>query len=214
MPQARHYVIPFLVFIILTQLASWFPQKAHFLYALKTFLVAGLLYHWRHLYQELFLPAKGKDLIWGVISGFLVFFLWVGGEEFLPQLGEAKGFSPYSFGLDSIGAFLLASVRLFGASLVVPIMEELFWRSFLMRYLIDRKFWCIPLGTYQPFAFWAVAILFSLEHFRVIPGFLAGITYGALVCLSKNIMVPILSHAVTNLSLGVYVLWTQKWAFW
>jgi len=93
-------------------------------------------------------------------------------------------------------------------------MEELFWRSFFMRYLIRSDFEKVPLGTYTHFSFWMVVFLFALEHYRILPALFAGVVYGGLVCYSKNIRVPIFSHAVTNLGLGIYVLLTERWEFW
>jgi CAAX prenyl protease-like protein len=98
--------------------------------------------------------------------------------------------------------------------LVVPLMEELFWRSFAMRFMIRSDFKSVPLGKFSWFSFLIVAIAFGFEHHQWLPGIVAGLVYAGVLYRSKNLFSPILSHAVTNLLLGIYVLSTAKWGFW
>ena len=111
-------------------------------------------------------------------------------------------------------AWALIAVRFIGAAMVVPILEELFWRSFLLRYIINPDFKQVALGTFSWFSFVAVVILFGLEHHRLIQGMIAGAIYTALVVRQKSLRGCIVAHGVTNLGLGIYVLATQSWAFW
>ena len=106
------------------------------------------------------------------------------------------------------------AIRLAGAVLVVPVMEELFWRSFLLRYLINPDFKKVTLGTFSWFSFISVALLFGLEHHRWIQGIFAGFMYTALIINQKSLRGCVIAHGVTNLGLGLYVLATQNWMFW
>jgi CAAX prenyl protease-like protein len=108
----------------------------------------------------------------------------------------------------------LIAVRLIGAAVVVPVMEELFWRSFLMRYLINPDFRSVPMGAFSWLSFMGVAILFGLEHHRVVVGIAVGLLYNLLLIHQKNLKGVILAHGVTNLGLGIYVLITGSWMFW
>jgi hypothetical protein len=105
-------------------------------------------------------------------------------------------------------------VRLLGSSLVVPVMEELFWRSFLRRYLINPDFRSIPMGAFTWFSFVGTAVLFGLEHHRVLVGVIAGVLYGLLLVYQKNLKGVVLAHGVTNLGLGIYIMVTRNWMFW
>ena len=93
-------------------------------------------------------------------------------------------------------------------------MEELFWRSFLLRYAINPDFRTVRLGTFSLFSFSAIVVLFGLEHYRVIQGMIAGVIYTWLVIHQKSLKGCIIAHGVTNLGLGIYVLWTDNWIFW
>jgi len=105
-------------------------------------------------------------------------------------------------------------MRLLGAAVVAPVMEELFWRSFLMRYLTNRDFRSVPMGSLTRYSFLAVAVLFALEHHRIVEGVVAGLLYGLLVVRQKKLVGAILAHGITNLGLGIYVIATGRWMFW
>ena len=98
-------------------------------------------------------------------------------------------------------------MRAAGCTLVVPVFEELFWRGWLMRWLIKPEFLGVPFGTYARFAFWAVAILFAAEHgpyWEV--GLAAGILYNWWAVRTRSLADCILAHAATNGLLSIYIL--------
>ena len=140
--------------------------------------------------------------------GVLVLIIWIVPEHYFFQVGEGATFTPYALGESHIAAIGLIGVRLLGSSLVVPVMEELFWRSFIMRYLINPDFRSVPMGAFTWFSFLGVAVLFGLEHNRVIVGIIAGLLYGLLLIRQKNLKGVIIAHAVTNLGLGIYIVVT------
>jgi len=62
------------------------------------------------------------------------------------------------------GWLVVPGVPVGGSVLLVPIVEELFWRAWLMRWLVSHKFYELPLGYYAAQAFWVSALLFASEH--------------------------------------------------
>ena len=209
------YVVPFIIFLALTEAARYFPSHAHFLYIIKTFMVGGLLWFWRHSYASDFtLKMSYGDFIAAVAAGLIVLAIWILPDKLFPQYGTDEVFNPFSFNIPQFAAYALIAVRLIGAAIVVPVMEELFWRSFLLRYLVNPDFKKVSLGTFSWFSFVAVVILFGVEHHRLVQGVIAGVFYTALVIHQKSLRVCILAHGVTNLGLGFYVIVTQSWEFW
>ncbi len=209
------YVLPFVLFLLLTEPARFFPALTPFLYIAKTILVASLLWFWRHKYAADFSSRLSfSEVLTAIFCGLLVLIIWVVPEGYFYQLEQKTVFDPYGLG-ESQAAFIgLIAVRLIGASLVVPVMEELFWRSFVMRYLIEPDFRSVPMGAFTWLSFLGVAILFGLEHHRVVVGVIAGLLYGLLLVRQKKLTGVILAHGVTNFGLGIYVLVTGHWAFW
>ncbi len=100
--------------------------------------------------------------------------------------------------------------------LIVPIVEELFWRAWMMRWIIARQdFLKVPLGAYAPQAFWITAALFASEHgsyWEV--GLLTGIIYNWWMIRTRSLGDLILTHAVTNACLSAYVIFAGKWEYW
>ncbi len=204
------YLVPFGLFAICTYLAPLFNISQTIVYPLKTILVACSLVFYARDYKDDLLPSFNMS---AVLAGIFVFLLWILLEDFYPQIGSSTGFNPFELA-EGRAAYFIIGFRLAGAVLVVPVMEELFWRSFALRYLINPNFQYIPLGKFSWFSFIVVSIAFGFEHYRWLPGILAGIVYAGLLYRSKNLFDPILAHAVTNLLLGIYVLVTKQWTFW
>jgi CAAX prenyl protease-like protein len=142
-----------------------------------------------------------------------VFFLWV-----LPYPGWATlgaggaGFNPTQ--PDGTVNLLLAAIRLSGAALVVPVMEELFWRSFIMRWLDRPDFMAADPMHVDRRAFFVTALLFAVEHHLWLAGLLAGIAFGWLYKVCRNLWAPVLAHGVTNAMLGIWVLSRGAWQYW
>jgi hypothetical protein len=209
------YVLPFILFMVITEAVRFVPDEAHLLYITKTILVGSMLWLWRKSYASDFdFSLNLSGFLIAVGSGLFVLVAWICFENILPQQGVDAVFNPYSFSYPPAGVWALIVVRLIGAAVVVPVMEELFWRSFLLRYIINPDFNKVALGTFSWFSFAAVVVLFGLEHHRLIQGMIAGIVYTGLIIYQKNLRGCIIAHGVTNLGLGIYVIATQSWEFW
>lgn len=209
------YALPFGIFLLLTEPARFFPSLVPLLYITKTILVGSLLWFWRDRYSDDFsVRLSIGDWLTATACGLLVLVIWIAPEHYFHKPGVGAGFDPYSLADSQNSAIGLIAIRLIGASLVVPVMEELFWRSFLMRYLINPDFRTVPVGTFTWFSFLGVAVLFGLEHDKIVVGIIAGLIYGLLLIRQKNLKGVIVAHGVTNLGLGIYVLVTGNWMFW
>lgn len=173
----------------------------------------ALAFFWRQ-YGELHVRAaiRAKDILVAVSCGLMVFVLWVSLDHPIFLLGGMDGgFDPRD---DGVINWALASVRVFGASLVVPVMEELFWRSFLARWIDRPSFLEQPPQRISLKAVALTSALFAVEHTLWFAGLIAGIVYAWLYRRTGNLWVPVISHMVTNCLLAVWVLRTASWQFW
>ena len=184
------------------------------LYAFQIVAVMLALAFFTRAYDELCPPALGgRAALEAIGVGAAVFALWIILDFPWATLGEpGAGFDPRRAGGDI--DWMLAAVRLFGAAAVVPIMEELFWRSFILRWIDKPDFLQLPAATISGRALVLSSILFGIEHNQWLAGILAGLAYGGLYMRSGTLWSPILAHAVTNLLLGLWVLTTGAWYFW
>jgi len=156
-----------------------------------------------------------------IAIGALVFVLWIG-----PELIDANYRHTFLFSnrLWHVGSSLSAEAlrspsvlfwRTVRASTVVPVAEELFWRAWLMRWLIHNDFHKVPLGAYAPMAFWVTALLFGAEHGAYWDvGLLTGVIYNYWMVRYKSLGDCILVHAVTNLTMSLYAIQLSQWQYW
>jgi len=211
-------IAPFALFIFLValeSLAGGGSRDLRWLTVLRPLLVAALLaFLWRH-YVELHAPprARASDWILAASLGVAVFFAWLAFDDGWAAFGNpARGFAPvHADGRIDMG---FAALRLAGFALVVPVMEEIFWRSFLMRRIAAHDFLQLAPRAAGLFAFLLSSALFATEHSLWFAGLLAGLAYGACYVRSGNLWVPIISHAITNGILGVWIIATQSWRYW
>lgn len=218
-PAALARCVPFVVFMVLLALRGYLPASlgldARWIYGGQTAIVAGLLaYYWRD-YGELArqnLP-DAREVGWSVVVGIVVFALWVNLDAPILQMGTATAsFVP----LDGNGQpiWSLIALRLAGAALVVPVMEELFWRSFLMRWIEHPGFERVDPQRVGMKAIALSTFVFMLAHTLWLAAIVAGLAYAWLYRWSGKLWTAVIAHAVTNGMLGIWVVWTGRWEFW
>jgi uncharacterized protein len=186
----------------------------YYLYPVKTLTVAALLLLYAGEYEELL----WKDLTdWKAslavsVMGLLTFVIWLL-LDFPFLAGPSKGFNPALLPEGAV-RIMLTLFRVTGAVLVVPVMEELFWRSFLIRYLVNPDFESVEIARFTWPSFLITTILFGLEHHLVVAGIVAGAIFNLILYRTRSLAQCVLAHAVTNLALACYVVYSGKWYFW
>ena len=231
------YLLPmgvFMAFIFIGGLAKWlFPWA----YVGRT-LVVGALLVW--LWPRLRRDVRWTHLPLGVVVGIVGTIQWIGMELLLVRLVGRGGFNlslvqlvsnvdtyydyPASFSSPAMLWTFLA-VRLLGPVLVVPIMEELFWRDWLWRTVAsDGDYQSVPVGTYETKAFWLVPLAFAMVHVQFLTAIVWALLIAWLLVRTRSIGACIVAHGVTNFLLGAWVLGTWKlgirpmgysqWFFW
>jgi len=129
--------------------------------------------------------------------------------------GVAAEWNPFAqFGAKSALSWFFVAMRLLGSSLVVPPLEEVFFRSFLYRYLVRPDFRSVSLAMFAPLPFLITAVVFGLEHEQWLAGILCAFAYQGLVCWKGRLGDAITAHAITNALLGLWVVGRNAWQFW
>ncbi len=216
--QVLAYASPFFCYLIFLAFRSVLDAGQGFeirwIYGVQVAMVSLLLIGFRGYYNEL-RNAWPKWQVWALaaVCGTLVFALWI--QLDMPWMklgGDSTGYSPLR--ADGTLDLFLAGTRWLGATLVVPLMEELFWRSFVMRWMTDRDFRNVDPRAVSLGTLFAVSLVFGLEHDLWFAGWVAGLAYGWLYIRTRSIWAPIFAHAVTNGMLGAWVLAYSRWEFW
>lgn len=210
-------VLPFLAYVFfifagdMLERMGVAPAGLLWLYPVKIAAVIVLLaVYWRH-YEELGRGASGRTVALAAVAGALVLVLWISLDAPWMIVGSASGYDPQAGGAID---WPLALVRLAGAALVVPVMEELFWRSFLMRWIESADFQSVDPSQLGAKSFVITIFLFGFEHNLWLAGMVAGAVYAWLYKRYRSLWAPIVAHAVTNGLLGVWVVATGNWSYW
>ena len=212
------WVGPFAVFIIALIVAPKLGPISRVTLAAWVVIVAAAIFLFSRSVLE-FRPARP----WASIGvGIGVFAIWVAPDLLIPGWRSSilfqnslTGKLATSLGADALGDPVALALRTLRAVLIVPIVEELFWRGWLMRWAERTDFQNVPLGHYHRKSFWLVAVLFALEHgpFWDV-GFLAGAGYNWWMVRTRRLSDLILAHAVTNACLCAFVIATGRWEYW
>jgi uncharacterized protein len=207
-------VAPFVIFLILTSCQGLFGEAGRYwFYVAKTFVGVWLVWEMRPLVAEM-RWAIGWE---AVLVGVAVFALWIGLDGRYPRLAQpGGGADPFGqFGARSPLAWLYIAVHVTGMSVIVPPLEEVFYRSFLYRYFVKIDFLAMPLGQFHALSFAATSLVFGLSHpDRWLAGILCGLAYQWLVIRKGRLGDAMTAHAITNFLLGVWIVWKGAWGFW
>ncbi len=193
----------------------WVSAPEFWVYPLQTLLCAAMLFAFRREYP--FGNRSPGALAFGVLIGVVALLLWLSPQMFFhfpPRIGP--GFDPTRLRPGSVAYFWSVALRFVRLVVVVPLLEEVFWRGFLLRYLVREDFTGVAFGTFTRLSFGAVAVGFMLEH--TVPDYAAalatGLLYNWVAVRTRSLPVCVVAHAVTNLLLGVYIMNTRQWGFW
>lgn len=217
------FVLPYAVFMGLTWVEAQETLKPHYpwVYTAKLVAVAAVWWAFRRGYPTL----RPTHLPLAIGVGVLGVAVWIAlallmKDHLAPLLpswlapGPRLGYNPFDTLASRAAAWLFVAVRLAGLAIVVPLVEEMFWRGFLARWIIDQDFEKVAVGHFTRTSFAIVTLAFVVVH----PEWLAALVWGAginaLCWLTRNLGSCVVAHGVTNLLLGGYILATGAYWLW
>jgi CAAX prenyl protease-like protein len=216
-PSAR-YIAPFVVFVFFLAFFPHLPLSPNWEAPIRVILLATVcLICWP---PDLSVRAPNPGA--SVLVGSAVFLIWIAPDVLIPGYRDSVFFSNSLIGhthtslaSDALRNPWILCWRTARAVLIVPVVEELFWRAWLMRWLINPDFQKVPLGMFRPLSFILTAVLFASEHGPYWDvGLVTGLIYNWWMVRTKSVGNCIVMHAVTNGLLSVYVIWTGQWQYW
>ena len=213
-------VLPFVVFLVLTSCQGSLGPESHFwVYLAKCVIGAWMIWVTWPLVSEMRWAISFEALI----AGTLVFILWVALDVLYPKFSQPNDSWDLQkqFGSPSGMVWFFAGVRLVGSTLLVPMLEEVFYRSFLYRYILAPNWMFTAYNSFAVKPFLITSIVFGFPHQQWLAGIVCGMIYQLLVIRTNRVADAITAHAVTNLLLGVWVItkgfgYAEEfpWHFW
>lgn len=211
----RGYWLPLFVFAAFTSLEGYVaPTLYPWVYGAKLLAVVAALLFDRGALRVI--QPSSRVIVPAIAVGLVVFAQWILIDKWVPypSLGSRVGFDPFAVlgGGTSTTVFLV--IRLFGLVALVPVIEELFWRGFALRYFTNEKIEAVPMGVYSARAFWIVTVGSAVTHPEWPVALIAFAIYAWFLRSTKSLFAVIVAHAVTNAALGAYILVTHDWRYW
>lgn len=212
------YVLPFASFMAFLAIQNYASLPPSIDYPVRVIVLSVILF----VFSRHVIDLRSSHLLASVILGVAVFVIWIGPDLLIPGYRQHWLFQNAILGRigtpvaeQVLTAPVVLWTRIFRAVVLVPIIEELFWRAWLMRWLISPRFEQIKLGAYAPMAFWITAALFASEHGPYWDvGLITGVIYNWWMVRTRSLGDCILVHAVTNACLCGYVVATKHWEYW
>lgn len=211
------YLGPYLVFLLASQLAGEFPESWQpALLFIKPAMPGGLILYFalRGAYPELrAIKFRPGWALLDIAFGVLLAVQWMGPYlliDALPRPEAKDGFNPQMAGETMVAGIL--TIRMLGFALVTPLFEELFIRSFVMRYadcyMRSGDFRDLPIARYSLRSFLSTLVIFTIAHafwewWVALPWIVATNLW---FYLRKDMGAAILVHAATNASILIYVV--------
>jgi CAAX prenyl protease-like protein len=223
------YLVPFMTFLALMAIGALLSEAKRLeylphLYALRTFGTAAVcLVFWKYW------PPLGKaHIVPAVVFGLLTTVMWIGVHDWMaqfdwypktqlmgPDATPDKYYDPYARLGGGLALWLFLVVRIGGAAIVVPIVEEIFWRGWVLRVLINPyNFRAVALGTFTLRSFVICSLASALEHPMWEVGILCWALWNLLFYWKKSLLFMMVMHGVTNFALYTWVVWAQRWVYW
>ncbi|MCX6995700.1 MAG: CAAX prenyl protease-related protein [Kiritimatiellaeota bacterium] len=224
------HAVPFGAWLAIMMLLDVPALPPGWRYTLQTVVCAGLfivLRPWRW-----YAPLNVRNLPLALVIGVLVYLVWVGPESawmkshnpviydfyqkmfaVQPWFEVPKPPKIWQFAPEVCG-WPLSLVRLAGSACVIAVIEEFFFRGFIYRFIVADDFLRLDVGYFHPAIFFLVNVMFGFEHGQWLAGIFAGLAFGFVMIITRDIWAAACSHAITNYLLGLYVLATGNYHFW
>lgn len=204
---AAALLMPFVVLMGSTIVASAASAGFDALYPFKMLVTAGAIWFFRGVYRQLQWHWSWHS----VAIGIAVFILWV----LLERTPDRAPTLPSDLAV--LPAWLAVgwlAFRAIGSAVVVPLAEELAFRGYLLRKLAARKFEDVDPRRFSLFAFLGSSLLFGVLHGRWLAGTLAGMAYALAVYRKGRIGDAVVAHGITNALIAGDVLVFGQWSLW
>ncbi len=215
------FTLPMAVFLVLLALVSvlrkvggafWLDSPEYWIYPAQTIFCGALvIWFWRE-YQF----RAARRIVFAAAVALLVFAGWIAPRELLGFAPRLIGFNPEIFSGQPATYWTTVAVRFVRLVVVVPLVEEIFWRGFLLRYFVNEKFYTVSVGTFSWLSFAVVTVGFGFAHSPAdrIAALIAGALYNGIAYRTKSLASCVVAHAITNLLLGLWIMKTRQWGFW
>lgn len=206
-PIVTALLVPFLALMASMMVTAALSSDVDRFYPLRVLAMAAALLWFRRIYAH-------WDWSWSWPSvgiGVVVFVLWLALERLAPGGAEiGSGIAAMDLG----EAVLWVGARIVGSVLLVPLVEEMAFRGYLLRRLAAADFEAAGTHRFNWVAFLLSSAAFGLLHGRWLAGTVAGMGYALAFYRGGRLGDAVVAHMTTNGLIALMVLVTGAWSLW
>ncbi len=201
-------LLPFVALLSSIILTSAFTVDFNWLYPIRVIVSLSVIWYFRKQYRPIFKNITLHSLL----IGFSVFVIWLILVDVSEQDNQKLMDSLFEAPPLLVSSWLL--FRFIGATITVPIIEELVFRGYLINKLSDINFTELKTIKFTWLSFLGSSILFGALHGEWLAGTIAGMGFALALYHKKSISDAITAHMTTNTLLAFYVMSTGNWSLW
>lgn len=212
----------------------WFRRRPEYLMmGLQILFCLPMMIYWRKCYAWNWRKGWGLAIVAGVVG----IGIWILPTHLYTALGlqedgvddpswykylglaeRSEGFDAAIFKDSPVAYGVTIFCRFIRAVVVVALVEEIFWRGFLARFVVkpDGDYWKLPFGQWHWRSYVVVTLAFMSVHGSV--DWLGAFFFGSIMYLvavkTRSLFACILMHGVANLLMGCYAFTYEKFGLW
>jgi exosortase E/protease (VPEID-CTERM system) len=213
-PATAVYLVPFLAILAASFLSKAVSGYFEWLYPLRFIAAAIAIWYYWPEFRSFDWRLNRSSWIAAPLTGAAVFLIWLAPTFW----GHPHPVNPLGATLATLSPtarWVWIAFRIAAAVLTVPIAEELAFRGYLARRLVNREFDSIPFSAATAISIGLSSVVFGLMHGQEwIVGILAGLAYAAVMKWKGRLSDAIVAHATTNLLLAIWVISRGDWGQW
>ena len=193
-------ILPFVAFMLASVVASALSPQPDLAYPLKALAMAAVLAAFHRAYRRLDWAVDGA----AVAAGGIVGLAWIAMQP--PPGADDAALTGALAGLGVVALAAWAVVRLLGTVLLVPLVEELFFRGYVLVRL-DRG------GlAWRLVAIAVSSALFAALHGRWAAAGLAGVVFALVMLRRGRVTDAVAAHVTANLVVAIWALARGDWS--
>ncbi len=207
---AAMYLAPMLTLLVIAMLTRIAGGGFDYLYPLKVAGAGAVLWFYRKHLAEF----RGSLSWFPILLGSVVFIEWIVLQRGSNSAAQDLAFAAQLGNLSTPSAYAWLAIRVIGAVITVPLAEELAFRGYLLRKLVNSDFVRVDFRRFTMLSFVVSSTLFGLLHHQWLAGVIAGMLFATAMYRRGAIRDAVLAHSTANAMLAAYVLATHRWSLW
>jgi exosortase E/protease (VPEID-CTERM system) len=203
------YLLPFVTWIAVTLGTELVKADVDWLYGARVLAAAAVLARYRSGYPSLRGRWSWESIAAGCVAAVL--FVWLSP----PQHDEDRQVWQHAWDqAPALARISWTGFRVCGSVIIVPLVEELAFRGYLLRRLLAQEFEHVEFDRWSWLSIVVSSVAFGAFHAGWLGGAVSGLLFGLVQVRGPGLVHAVRAHAISNALIAGYVLVHGHWWLW